>query len=388
MIVIRTPGEDDLKAIFRRDDEAFGASDTDEQREIWRGLLDLERFRAAFDGDALVGLAGTHELEITLPGSKVLPLAGTTWVSVAPTHRRQGLLRRLMEHVDADIDERDVPLAGLVASEGGIYERFGYGVATRARHIEIDRRRVEIDQRFRPDGGGVTMFDPLEGIDRMSEIYDRFRRVRVGEVSRSPRWLRMGLTEQPGRRMGAIHADGYAVWTIVEDWNDFDAQHELRLDDLVACTDEAHRALWNVVLSHDLVGPVRGRLVASLDETLPSMLTNPRAVKTTALTDFLWLCPRQIGVVLAGRRYRVDDALVVEVDGERWLIEGGPDGARCTTTARAPDLTTTRAGLGSLLLGGVTATELAAGRRLESDDPVRADVFFGWSPLAHCTTSF
>ncbi len=35
------------------------------------------------------------------------------------------------------------------------------------------------------------MFDPLEEIDLMSEIYDRFRRVRVGEVSRSPRWLRM-----------------------------------------------------------------------------------------------------------------------------------------------------------------------------------------------------
>ena len=49
-----------------------------------------------------------------------------------------------MEAVHADIDARGEPLAALTASEGGIYERFGYGVATLRRITMIDRRRAEL----------------------------------------------------------------------------------------------------------------------------------------------------------------------------------------------------------------------------------------------------
>lgn len=142
------------------------------------------------------------------------------------------------------------------------------------------------------------------------------------------------------------------------------------------------------MLSHDLVGPVRSHHALSLDDPLPSLLTNPRAMKTTALHDCLWLCPRRVGDLLAARRYRVDDSLVVEVDGERWRVGGGPADASATLTDEAPHLTMSRAAMGALLLGGVSATELAATRRLVGDDLARADVFFGWAPMAHCTTLF
>ncbi len=388
MIEIRTPTADDLDAIFRRDQESFGGTLSDEQRSTWSGIFDLERFRLACDGDALVGVAGSHRLELTLPGNGVVPLAGTTWVSVAPTHRRQGVLRRLMAAVHADADDRGEPVAGLQASEAAIYERFGYGAATRWRHVEIDRRRVEVLERFRPEPGGLAMIDPLDHVDRIVEIYDRYRRRRVGEVSRTARWIEMRLKEEPGRRRGALHRDGYAIWTITPDWNEFDVQHELRLDDLVACTPEARLALWNLVLSHDLVGPIRTWHSVTLDDPLPALLTNPRAVRTTAVNDFLWLCPRRVGELLAARRYRVADALVVDVDGERWRIDGGPDGAAASSTDAEPDLTMTRAALGALILGGVTATELAGAGRLTGSDLPRADVFFGWSPTPHCATSF
>ncbi|MFT3852789.1 MAG: GNAT family N-acetyltransferase [Ilumatobacteraceae bacterium] len=46
-------------------------------------------------------------------------------MGVAATHRRQGLLRRLMDACHDDIDARREPVAMLFASEGGIYERFG-----------------------------------------------------------------------------------------------------------------------------------------------------------------------------------------------------------------------------------------------------------------------
>ena len=69
---------------------------------------------------------------MTLPGGAAVPTGGVTWVSVAVTHRRQGLLGRLLEATHEDIDGRGEPLAALTASEGGIYERFGYGIASRA----------------------------------------------------------------------------------------------------------------------------------------------------------------------------------------------------------------------------------------------------------------
>ena len=388
MIEITTAAPEDLAAVFRRDEEAFGGAFTDEQRATWTGILDLERFRLARDGGAIVGVAGSHALGLTLPGGGIVPMSGMTWVSVAPTHRRQGLLRRLVDAVHADADERGEPIAGLQASEASIYERFGYGAATRWRHVEFDRRRVQLAERFRPEPGGITMVDPLEHVEQIAQIYDRYRRGRVGEVSRTATWIEMRMREEPGRRRGALHRDGYAIWTITSDWNQFDPQHELRLDDLVACTPEAKRALWHLVLSHDLVGPIRTQNSLTLDDPLPALLTNPRAVKTTTVNDFLWLSPRHVGELLAARRYRVPDAMVVDVDGERWHIEGGPDGASASSTNNEADLAMTRAAMGALVLGGVTATELAAAGRLSGDDLARADVFFGWSLLPHCTTTF
>ena len=198
----------------------------------------------------------------------------------------------------------------------------------------------------------------------------------------------MRLRSDSTRFRGALHADGFATWSITSDWNDFDAQHELRLHDLVACTPEAYTALWDLLLSHDLVGPIRTRPCVALDDPLPGLLDDPRLVKTTALNDALWLCPRRVGELLAARRYRVEDALVVEVDGERWRLEGGPDGAECSAGGDEPDVRMSGAAMGSLLLGGVTATELSATGRLTADDLSRLDAFFGWAPTAHCTTMF
>ena len=87
-----------------------------------------------------------------------------TWVSVAVTHRRQGIMTRLLDAVHDDIDARGEPLAALTASEGGIYERLGYGIATRRR----------IDQH-RPAGGAPAgrASPPRSGTVR---IVDRGRR--------------------------------------------------------------------------------------------------------------------------------------------------------------------------------------------------------------------
>ncbi len=392
-VSIRPAVSDDLDALIQRDLQAFSGTFTAEERTTWRELLDLERFRVAYDGSDLVAAAGSHELELTLPGGAVVPLGGTTWVSVAPTHRRRGIVRRLMDEVHADIDERGEPVAGLIASEGSIYERFGYGVATRWRVVDMDTRDATVDD---PPDDPLRLVAPADHIDDLYERFDRYRVNCPGEVSQSRAWLAMRVAQlkQP---FCALHEDGYALWTIDADWGEAEPAHTLRLFDLVAVTPEAHASLWNLVLSVDLVRTVVARPPVRLDDRLPYLLSDQRAVRTKGVHDFLWLRPSRVGELLAARRYRVDDEMVVEVvdhevgaDVERWRVSGGPDGAVCEPTGAEPDLSMSRAAMGSMLLGGVTASELAGGGRLVSPTGQlgRADAFFGWSPGAHCTTSF
>src|SRR5580765_8392913 len=106
----------------------FGGGWTPEEKERFAKLLPHERLLAAFDGDAIIGGAGAFPFELTIPGGR-LPCAGVTVVGVLPTHRRRGILGRMMRAQLDGIRASGEPLAALWASEETIYGRFGYGLA-------------------------------------------------------------------------------------------------------------------------------------------------------------------------------------------------------------------------------------------------------------------
>ena len=304
-IELRPATADDVDAMFAVDQISFGHTMTDAERERARSLIDLERFRVADDAGRIVGVAGSFALELTVPGGAAVPMTGTTWVSVLPTHRRRGLLRGLLDAVHADGVRRGDVVAGLLASEGAIYGRFGYGVATRWRIVELDRRRA----RLGVDGESlasstVTLIDPATGLDELFARYERWRRTRVGEVNRTREWIAARIADQQGVR-GALCDDGYALWTVTPEWGEGQPDHELRLLDLVASTPEAHASLWKLLLSIDLVGPIRSRTAVSLDDPLGQLLDDPRQLRTVALNDMLWLKPTNVGALFGARRYRV-----------------------------------------------------------------------------------
>ncbi len=137
-IRIRVPNEADVEEMIVFDGLAFGAVWPENLRPLARETLDLNRFRLAHDGANLVGIAGSYAQEVTVPGGGQVRAGGITWVAVAPTHRRRGILTRLMSELHDDIDRRREPIAMLTASEGGIYERFGYGIAS---YLRVDRDR-------------------------------------------------------------------------------------------------------------------------------------------------------------------------------------------------------------------------------------------------------
>jgi predicted acetyltransferase len=385
VIELRVATEDDWRGMSRVDMQSFGYAMTPEEEDRGRSAIDFPRFRVAVDGAQVVGVAGSWPLQMTLPGGVALPTGGVTWVSVAVTHRRQGIMSRLIDAVHDDIDERDEPLAALTASEGGIYERLGYGVASRRRVTSIDRAGARFQDRFRPPSGTVRIVDRVAERPTLMALWDRYRPLRAGEISRRERWWTIDEAERADN-VYAVHPDGFAAWRTEAHWHDGHARHELFVTTLAAITPQAHAALWATILALDLVGTITSYVVAP-DDPLPYLLTNQRVVRTTDLNDGVWCNPRNIARCFGARTYGTDADVIVEIDRSRWRI-----GAAGVTKVRTrPDLVTDRAGLGSLLLGGVVPTTLAAGRRLEARNAGalrRADALFAVHPGPYLQTGF
>ena len=387
---------DDVEEMCELDGRSFGFRMDDKEIEFVAENFDLSRFivarDSAVDGNPIVATAGNFSLEVTLAGPAPVPMAGVTWVSVSATHRRRGIAAELMARVEDDARAHDDPIIGLTASEGGIYERFGYGVATVVRSFSIDRRRVEMLDEFKADTSTIRFVNYTEHYDEIGRLFDRFRRTMVGEVSMPDFLLRQNL-RPPGpttRMVCALHPDGFAVWQVNPDWNEGDPQHGIRLWMLVGLTDEAYRALWTLVLSTDLGGEISGRMPVGPDEPLPYFLSNPRALKTTHIGDHLWLKILDPNAVFSARSYRTDDALVLELaNGDKFRVTS--DGVSTARRRKKADLVLTESAVGPLALGGVTASVLAAGGRLQASSTEileRADAFFGVSPTPHFRGGF
>jgi predicted acetyltransferase len=394
-IEIRVPDDAMWPDVVRADGRAFGYTVTDEVIKDRRRVVDLERFRVAVDDGAVVGVAGSYGFDITLPGGTTVPAAGVTWVSVAATHRRQGLLTRLIETVHADADERGEPVAVLYASEGSIYDRFGYGVATTMRFVEIARRRASLRPDLRPDPAAVRYADPDAACEHLERLWDVARRQRAGEISRSAAWhdVLADLVAKPQGSASAafhlVHRDGYASYRITEKWHG-DPDHRMDLVEFVATTPQAHLDLWHALLGVDLVGTIAARQLPS-DEALPLLLTDVRPFATTVSKDGVWAKVLDPAIAFGARAYGTADRLVVEADGTRWAIESDSTDSSCRKVRSRPDIVTDGSTLGALLFGGARPSVLARGRRIEgrnADALRRADAFFVTGPAPHCATWF
>src|SRR5690606_24540518 len=82
----------------------------------------------------------------TLPGGRQCPAAAMTGMSIAAPYRRRGGLTALVRaQLEETYRQGEQPISILLASESGIYRRFGYGTATRQARI-----RVPGQAAFRP----------------------------------------------------------------------------------------------------------------------------------------------------------------------------------------------------------------------------------------------
>ena len=164
---IRPATAEEFPAFLRTTESAFHEDVNDDELARWRTVFEPERSLAVLDGSAMVATAAIFTRELTIPGG-LLSVAGVTAVGVLASHRRRGLLTRLMRRQIDDVRAAGEPVAALWASEGAIYGRFGYGLA--ARHATVALRTA--GARLHPDlpapTGRTTLVEPAEAVPRIA----------------------------------------------------------------------------------------------------------------------------------------------------------------------------------------------------------------------------
>ncbi|MGW0733910.1 GNAT family N-acetyltransferase [Streptomyces sp. NPDC002851] len=392
---VRVLSPDDWERWFGVLELAFGGvREPDEEREFDRAVTEFERSIGVWDGDEVVGTAGAFSFRMSVPGGALVPTAGVTMVSVAPTHRRRGLLTTMMRRVLDDARERGEPLAGLTASEPAIYGRFGFGIATRRLLAEIDTSRVRLelpeglgsgagaDAGTGTDAGRVRLrlADPAEVLDACEAVYARLVPERPGMLERAPGWGRVGLIDPPSDREGAsplqcVLAEregevvGYARFHNKPEWGEAGAEGVVTVRDLDALDPAAYAALWQFFFDIDLTSSVRMRR-RPMDDAWQHLVSDLRRC-TVRSRDELHLRPLDVGAALTARTYQAPVDVVLEVEDTfcpwnegRWRLSGDPKGATCERTADRAELSLSVRELGAAYLGGSSLAALAGAGRV------------------------
>ncbi len=309
---------------------------------------------------------------------RLLPLHMITDVTVRPTHRRRGLLRRMMTADLTEARDRGLAMAALTVTEGSIYGRFGFGAATWLRHIAVDTsRQFALRQEA---SGRVEMVDPHTSADLFSDVFARFHARERGSVDR-PSWYPPVVSgrydpetdEADQRRRAAVHhdpdgvVDGYVTYRV--DRQPGGPRH-LHVHDLVTASTEAYLGLWQFLGSVDLIEKVHFTR-APMEDPLEFALADPRLYAVTKLEDVIWLRVLDVVAALEAREWYRDGSVVLGVEDTMGLAAGSyrvrVEELRATVepTSEPAEVTLDAATLGSLYLGGVTVRTLRRAGRLQ-----------------------
>jgi predicted acetyltransferase len=405
-IDIRTVPTDHLRRWIDAVHGAFGEPVDEAQWQLDQTLIEPARVLGAYDGDALVGGGAAFSFRMTVPGGAPVRTAGVTAVGVLPTHRRRGILRSLMARQLEDVRRNGEPLAALVASEGGIYQRFGYGLSILLGAIEIDRDRAQ----FRTDApvvGSIRLVDKDEARRLMPLAYEAVCAATPGFIEREPAWWEERLADIEAHRRGAGPAyraiyerdgevRGYVRYRIKSEWGVVASNSTLVINELIAMDPIAERELWRFCFGVDLIARIQHRW-GPPSHPLLLMVAEPRRLQLR-VSDAIWLRIVDVPAALAARGYAADGELVLDVADEflpdaagRWRLTVTGGKAKVEPTTDSPDLALDTTDLAAAYLGTFSFGELAHANRTEEGTPgarSRADALFRVDVLPWCSTPF
>ncbi len=359
----------------------------------------------ALGADVPVATFGTMTKTLNIGFGRFVDTRLVTAVTVRTSHRRRGLLRRMMAEELGLAQQEGLAMAALTASEASIYGRFGFGVATSEQSIKVDTSARFVVNHA--PVGSVEVADPKVLLELAPLIFDRLHRQTPGSIGRHEFYRQFASGsisrddgEDPKVKV-ALHygpdgdVDGYVSYKF-GGWSS--TPYTMEVVDLVAATRAAYLELWQYLGAIDLVERVTWD-EAPVDDPLPWALRDPRCVDASEARDMLWLRILDVQKALGARRYSADGSLVLRVTdtlgfaagtftlsvngGEASVVEA-PEGAEA-------DLSLDVADLGSIYLGAVCPVTLAAAGRITEHVPgaaLTARLMFAVERAPHCLTHF
>jgi predicted acetyltransferase len=382
-------GEAELRAaltLFRQC--VHGVAPSDEDWPVGYASFDRATVLGTYDDTGITGTLTANSSVLALPGGKVVPMDAVSRVGVRPDRTRRGLVSAIMR---AHLAGTTAPIATLRATEGTIYRRFGYGVATRYRRTHLDFAEARLHDRA-PVAGEVRLVQDRDEVRRLfPELLQRFGTARPGGLVMSEGFMSMVVSREERMRL-AIHEDGFAAYQVKE-LPDGHYAHAMKVWPMFATTSTALATLLKFLLGIDLVRQATfdGRPV---DEDLELFLVDPRAVRYSDYEDETWLRLVDVPAALAARTYGDAEPVVLEVvddllpaNSGRYRV--GPDGAE--RTDRDAQLRLGVADLGAAYLGDRPLSQYAAAGLVDVLDPAAlpaADRLFLLDRAPWCGTYF
>lgn len=395
--------EDTFDDWARAVERGFLSEVSDEDLPGWRKVLQPYDRMIGITDDAgrWIATAGALPYRMSLPGGGRAGCAGITVVTVRSDHRRRGMLTRMMGTLVQGARDAGEPFAALLASEGGIYGRFGYGPSAPSVDLEVNRRHAMPVGAGRPDR--VELVDAERARVEFPALYEANVDRHPGTMTQSDGWWDGYLLEDtPADRAGGwskrwhalVPGKGFAIYRTKNDWEHRVPDGKLKVWLLVADDRDTYADLVAFLASVDLIEKLSFPNRPT-DDPLPLMLADEGQVRDRSSMP-LWLRLVDLPAALTSRRYDVTDRLVLEVidrtlpDNQgTWSLEVSPDGSSCERTEDAADLRMDVSALASVFLGGYRASTLHGAHRIDelTDGAVtrlhrvmRTDVA-PWSPV-------
>lgn len=246
-------------------------------------------------------------------GGTLAPASLITDVTVQASHQRRGLMKRLMTTDLSEARERGDVFALLTATDGLIYGRFGFGVATNARRLEINT-----GDRFQlttaPTGRAVFA-DPTKIIEVRQTIFEQFHANQFMSVSRPAHHWHTGYDWYNFRSRddrAAVHLDesgtpdAAVVFSIEKD--------RVRIVDLLGTNPAAEIELIRLLGHSDGGQLLLWEHCNNIQHPLPWALVDPRLVRTTAMHDTIWMRILDVEQALRIRAWERDGQIRLGVD--------------------------------------------------------------------------
>ncbi|RKR76106.1 GNAT family N-acetyltransferase [Frondihabitans australicus] len=351
----------------------------------YTGIYDRRPLTGSLDATWPVATYADYVKTINVGGGALLDALLISDVTVRPTHKRKGMLRRMMTARLTHAADDGIPLAALTASESGIYRRFGFGASTRVRRISIrPEKRFEL---LTPPAGRCELARASDIQEIARDVFARFHARTPGSVDRQHQlWnRRLGLGGDEPKLDESVRAalyyspagdiDGYVTYRLKEEGH----TAALEVIDLVPATDEAYLGLWQFIGTVDLVDRITYGVAPVVDPLLEALVES-RTLETTGEEDHVWFRILDPVAALSARPYACDGTLTIKIHDDLGFSAGvfelsvshGAASVRridANDSTAIADLALDTATLARAFVGGTPVTALAAAGLVEHRDP-------------------